>query len=102
MSNLKRFVNVNIICYKGNNFGYLLPPAAIIMTFLDSANSYLLWKGESGYHRRSLSETTMFRLKVIFGGKLRRRKFDNQAVELFIQCAVLNRIALLESGIGNT
>ena len=29
---------------------------------------------------------------VIFGGKLRRRKFDNQAVELFIQCAVLNRM----------
>ncbi|NES64069.1 MAG: IS5 family transposase, partial [Okeania sp. SIO2D1] len=50
------------------------------------------WKRESGYHRRSLSETTMFRLKVIFGGKLRRRKFDNQAVELFIQCAILNRM----------
>jgi hypothetical protein len=31
------------------------------------------WKQESGYHRRSLSETTMFRLKIIFGGKLRRR-----------------------------
>ncbi|WP_202220079.1 hypothetical protein [Okeania sp. KiyG1] len=29
---------------------------------------------------------------VIFGGKLRRRKFDNQAVELFIQCAMLNRM----------
>ena len=52
------------------------------------------WKGESGYHRRSLSvcaafrrKTTMFRLKVIWQGKLRRRKFDAQAVELFIQCA---------------
>ncbi len=48
------------------------------------------WKRECGYHRRSLSETTMFRLKVIFGGKLRRRKFDAQAVELFIQCTMLN------------
>ena len=48
------------------------------------------WKCECGYHRRSLSETTMFRLKVLFGGKLRRRKFDNQAVELFIQCSILN------------
>ncbi|MDE5089019.1 MAG: IS5/IS1182 family transposase, partial [Trichodesmium sp. St16_bin2-tuft] len=37
-------------------------------------------------------ETTMFRLKVIFGGQLRRRKFDNQAVELFIQCAMLKRM----------
>lgn len=50
------------------------------------------WKHESGYHRRSLSETTMFRLKVSFGGQLRRRKFENQAVELFIQCAMLNRM----------
>ena len=50
------------------------------------------WKGESGYHRRSLSETTMFRLKVINGCKWRRRKFDAQAVELFIQCAMLNRM----------
>ncbi len=24
------------------------------------------WKRESGYHRRSLAETKMFRLKVIF------------------------------------
>jgi hypothetical protein len=24
------------------------------------------WKRESGYHRRSLAETTMFRLKTIF------------------------------------
>lgn len=34
------------------------------------------WKHESGYHRRSLSETTMFRFKVLFSGKLRRRSFD--------------------------
>jgi len=32
------------------------------------------WKHESGYHRRSLAETTMFRFKTIFGGKLRSRK----------------------------
>lgn len=48
------------------------------------------WKLESGYHRRSLSETAIFHLKIIFGGKLRRCFFDNQAVELFLQCAALN------------
>lgn len=53
------------------------------------------WKQESRYHRRSLSETAMFRLKIIFGGKLRRRFFDNQAVELFLQCAALNRMIQL-------
>jgi hypothetical protein len=53
------------------------------------------WKQESGYHRRSLAETTMFRLKVTFGGNVRSRTFDNQAVELFLQCAALNRMIQL-------
>lgn len=50
------------------------------------------WKRESRYHRRSLAETTMFRFKTIFGDRLSSRKFDNQAVELFIKCAALNRM----------
>lgn len=53
------------------------------------------WKQESGYHRRSLSETTMFRFKTIFGSTLRRRRFDNQAVECFLKCAALNRLIQL-------
>lgn len=51
------------------------------------------WKQDSGYHRRSIAETTMFRLKIIFGGNLSARKFDNQAVELLIKCAALNRMS---------
>ncbi len=50
------------------------------------------WKQDSGYHRRSIAETTMFRFKTIFGGNLSARKFDNQAVELFVKCAALNRM----------
>jgi transposase len=50
------------------------------------------WKRDSHYHRRSLAETTMFRLKIIFGSNLTTRKFDNQAAELFIKCAALNRM----------
>jgi transposase len=50
------------------------------------------WKEESGYHRRSISETTMFRLKTIFGGTVSSRDFDNQAVELFVKCLLLNRM----------
>ncbi len=34
----------------------------------------------------------MFRFKTIFGGGVRSRDFDNQAVELFIKCAALNRM----------
>ncbi|GAP96681.1 IS5 family transposase [Leptolyngbya sp. NIES-2104] len=50
------------------------------------------WKQDSGYHRRSIAETTMFRFKTIFGGNLSARQFDNQAVELFVKCAALNRM----------
>lgn len=50
------------------------------------------WKRDSGYHRRSIAETTMFRFKTTFGGNLSARQFDNQAVELFIKCAALNRM----------
>ena len=50
------------------------------------------WKHESGYHRRSLAETTMFRFKVTFGPSLRARKFENQQTEARIKCAALNRM----------
>jgi len=53
------------------------------------------WKRERGYHRRSIAETTMFRFKTLFGGSLSSRSFDNQAVELFIKCAALNRMIQL-------
>lgn len=53
------------------------------------------WKRDAHYHRRSLAETTMFRLKAIFRGRVRSRKFDNQAVELLLQCAALNRMIQL-------
>ena len=31
------------------------------------------WKAKVGYHRRSLAGTAMFRLKTIFGGRLKNR-----------------------------
>jgi transposase len=53
------------------------------------------WKRESGYHRRSLAETMMFRCKTSFGDTCSRRTFDNQAAELFLACAALNRMTHL-------
>lgn len=53
------------------------------------------WKKAIGYHRRSIAETTMFRHKAAFGGKVRSRRFDNQAVEILLQCAALNRMIQL-------
>ena len=53
------------------------------------------WKRESGYHRRSLAETAMFRFKTIFGNTCSRRTFDNQATELLLAVAALNRMTHL-------
>jgi IS5 family transposase len=53
------------------------------------------WKKRMKYHRRSLVETAFMREKCIFGEKLSARKFDNQATEMFIRCATLNRMTHL-------
>jgi len=50
------------------------------------------WKIENDYHRRSIAETTMFRLKTINGCTLKSRQIDNQAAELLLQCNLLNRM----------
>ena len=53
------------------------------------------WKQASGYHRRSLAETTFFRCKTLFGPTLRARAFPQQATELFLKAAALNRMTHL-------
>jgi hypothetical protein len=53
------------------------------------------WKQERPYHRRSLAETAMMRQKTIFGGGLSSRRFNNQATEMNVRCAALNRMTQL-------
>lgn len=53
------------------------------------------WKKESGYHRRSLSETAMFRFKQICGEKLSARIFESQGVEVFVKCNILNKMTAM-------
>jgi hypothetical protein len=53
------------------------------------------WKRESQYHRRSLVETAMMRQKAIFGSGLSSRRFHNQATEMNVRCAALNRMTQL-------
>ena len=48
------------------------------------------WKEESGYHRRSLSETAMFRYKTIHGPMFFSRKFEKQKVENEVKIKMLN------------
>jgi hypothetical protein len=53
------------------------------------------WKRESGYHRRSLAEVAVFRLKMIFGERASARSFAGQARQLLVRCAALNRMTHL-------
>lgn len=53
------------------------------------------WKKTSNYHRRSLAETAIYRVKVILGDRLRARSKERQVVELRMKCAALNRMTSL-------
>ena len=53
------------------------------------------WKRESGYHRRSLAEVVVFRLKMVFGERASARNFAGQARQLLVRCAALNRMTHL-------
>jgi hypothetical protein len=50
------------------------------------------WKESSGYRLRSLVENTMFRIKTIFGDKLRSRLHETQVTELKLVAQALNRM----------
>lgn len=53
------------------------------------------WKEEVGYHQRSLVETAMFRIKKIFGNRLKNKNFENQKIEARLKCKILNRFTQL-------
>ena len=53
------------------------------------------WKEEINYHRRSLSETMMYRLKTIFTGEVSARGIENQTTELLLKCSILNQFTHL-------
>jgi hypothetical protein len=53
------------------------------------------WKKDAGYHIRSLAETIMFRLKIIFGDKLSARLLETQTTQALIRCLALNKMTHL-------
>jgi IS5 family transposase len=53
------------------------------------------WKQRIGYHRRSLAETAMFRMKTCFGAHLINRLLPNQKTEAKIRCKILNHFTKL-------
>jgi len=53
------------------------------------------WKKAVGYHRRSLAETAVFRVKTLLGNRLSTRKFEHQKVEAAIWCGIINKVTKL-------
>ena len=53
------------------------------------------WQVLSGYTRQSIAENTVFRFKVLFGGRLWARGLETQRTEARIKCSVLNRMTRL-------
>lgn len=53
------------------------------------------WKIESDYHRRSISENAMFRLKTVFGDKVGARKFNGQRTQLLLRLRAMNLMSSL-------
>lgn len=59
---------------------------------LDIEGNRRRWKQENNYHRRSLVETMMWRMKSIFGDQMRARTAENQQTDLLLRCYAINRI----------
>ena len=53
------------------------------------------WKQECNYHRRSIAETTMFRLKRMFTDKVQARTPSRQRTQLLLRCRALNLMTTL-------
>ena len=53
------------------------------------------WKQMNHYHRRSLVETMMSRMKAIFGDQMKARTFENQRTDLLIRCYAMNKMSSL-------
>jgi hypothetical protein len=87
---------------KRNTLGYHIPPqhnAKITKKGHHQRNQHIrdiretdrdTWKQHNGYHTRSLSETTMYRYKTVFGQHMRYRCESSQTNEVLIKCNILN------------
>ena len=54
-----------------------------------------LWKTLSGYHKRSIAENAMYRLKQLFGTGLSMRSLATQNTEVRARIAAMNTMTYL-------
>ena len=53
------------------------------------------WKKVSGYHRRLLAETAMYRFKQLLAGKIRLRNYNGQVGEVMAYVCAMNKLNTL-------
>jgi hypothetical protein len=53
------------------------------------------WKQVSGYHRRSLAETAMYRFKQLMGEKISLRNYNGQVGEIMAYVCAMNKLNTL-------
>ena len=53
------------------------------------------WKKISGYHRRSLAETAMYRFKQLMAGKISLRTYNGQVGEVMAYVGAINKLNTL-------
>ena len=53
------------------------------------------WKQQSGYHRRSLAETAMYRFKQLMTGKISLRNYNGQVGEIMAYVCAMNKLNAL-------
>jgi hypothetical protein len=56
------------------------------------------WKRQVGYHRRSLAETAVYRIKTLFGNRLTSKTIAHQQTEIAVWCRALNKMTRLGFG----
>jgi hypothetical protein len=71
------------------------PHSRTVILRVCTAQGEAEWKRLSGYHRRSLAETAMFRIKALFSGKLKNRGFAAQQTEAYLRVGALNKMTSL-------
>jgi hypothetical protein len=69
------------------------PPRDAILQEIE-AKGLASWKNDSGYHRRSIAENMMYRLKQL-GDSLYSRTFERQVTEAHVRAAILNTFTYL-------
>jgi hypothetical protein len=53
------------------------------------------WKRVSGYHRRSLAETAVYRFKQLMGRFVEARRWENECTEIRLKAKALNKMTRL-------